>query len=153
MHAQSCLTLCNPMDYGPPGSSDHESSWQEYWSWLPLPSPGDLPHPGIKPMSPTSLALQAKAFNSKPLGKKQNNTKHFFCKSVRTVVVCGSEPRLSLPLPFSAQLRETPPQTGADKKGQKKVFLVQTRGTWCYKEVAGEDSWEVKAPSSVIPTL
>ena len=28
---------------------------QEYWSGLPFPSPGDLPDPGIKPMS---LALQ-----------------------------------------------------------------------------------------------
>ena len=26
---------------------------QEYWSGLPFPSPGDLPHPGIKPTSPT----------------------------------------------------------------------------------------------------
>ena len=25
---------------------------QEYWSGLPLPSPGDLPNSGIKPMSP-----------------------------------------------------------------------------------------------------
>ena len=25
---------------------------QEYWSGLPFPSPGDLPDPGIKPMSP-----------------------------------------------------------------------------------------------------
>ena len=24
---------------------------QEYWSGLPFPSPGDLPNPGIKPMS------------------------------------------------------------------------------------------------------
>ena len=24
---------------------------QEYWSGLPFPSPGDLPKPGIKPMS------------------------------------------------------------------------------------------------------
>jgi len=31
-------------------------SRQEYWSGLPFPSPGDLPHPGIKP---GSLALQA----------------------------------------------------------------------------------------------
>ena len=31
-------------------------SRQEYWSGLPLPSPGDLHDPGIKPMSP---ALQA----------------------------------------------------------------------------------------------
>ena len=27
-------------------------SRQEYWSGLPLPSPGDLPHPGIEPTSP-----------------------------------------------------------------------------------------------------
>ena len=27
-------------------------SWQEYWSGLPFPSPGDLPNPGIKPKSP-----------------------------------------------------------------------------------------------------
>ena len=28
-------------------------SRQEYWSGLPLPSPGDLPDPGIEPRSPT----------------------------------------------------------------------------------------------------
>ena len=27
---------------------------QEYWSELPLPSPGDLPNPGIEPASPAS---------------------------------------------------------------------------------------------------
>ena len=30
-------------------------SRQEYWSGLPFPSPGNLPNPGIKPMSPASL--------------------------------------------------------------------------------------------------
>ena len=29
-------------------------SRQEYWSGLPFPSPGDLPDPRIKPMSPAS---------------------------------------------------------------------------------------------------
>ena len=29
-----------------------EFSRQEYWSGLPLPSPGDLPNPGIEPGSP-----------------------------------------------------------------------------------------------------
>ena len=29
-----------------------EFSRQEYWSGLPCPPPGDLPNPGIKPMSP-----------------------------------------------------------------------------------------------------
>ena len=30
---------------------------QEYWSGLPFPSPGDLPDPGIEPMSLASPAL------------------------------------------------------------------------------------------------
>ena len=29
---------------------------QEYWSGLPFPSPGDLPHPGIESSSPASQA-------------------------------------------------------------------------------------------------
>ena len=32
---------------------------QEYWSGLPYSPPGDLPDPGIKPVSPASPALQA----------------------------------------------------------------------------------------------
>ena len=34
-------------------------SRQEYWSGLPCPPPGDLPDPGIKPMSPMAPALQS----------------------------------------------------------------------------------------------
>ena len=37
---------------------------QEYWSELSFPSPGDLPDPGIKPMS---SALQADSLPSEPL--------------------------------------------------------------------------------------
>ena len=43
-----------------------EFSRQEYWGGLPLPSPGDLPDPGIEPRSPT---LQADALPSEPPGK------------------------------------------------------------------------------------
>ena len=43
-------------------------SRQEYWSWLPFPSPGDLPNPGIEPGSP---ALQADTLSSEPPGKPQ----------------------------------------------------------------------------------
>ena len=38
----------------------------EYWSWLPCPSPGDLPHPGIEPVYP---ALWADSLLSEPPGK------------------------------------------------------------------------------------
>ena len=40
-------------------------SKQEYWSVLPFPSPGDLPDPGIEPVSP---ALRADALTSEPPG-------------------------------------------------------------------------------------
>ena len=36
---QSCPTLCDPMDHGPPGSSSMGFSRQEYWGGLPFPSP------------------------------------------------------------------------------------------------------------------
>ena len=39
-------------------------SRQEYWSGLPFPSPGDLPDPGIKPVSPVSLALAGRFFTT-----------------------------------------------------------------------------------------
>ena len=41
-------------------------SRQEYWNGLPLPSPGDLPDPGIEPGSP---ALQADSLPFEPPGK------------------------------------------------------------------------------------
>ena len=43
-----------------------EFSRQGYWSELPFPSPGDLPHPGIELMSP---ALQADSLLSESAGK------------------------------------------------------------------------------------
>ena len=57
MSLQSCLTLCDPMDCSPPGTSSMEFSRQEYWNGLPCPPPGDLPNPGIEPMSLMSPAL------------------------------------------------------------------------------------------------
>ena len=39
-------------------------SRQEYWSRLPCPPPGDLPDPGIKPVSLKALVLTGKFFTS-----------------------------------------------------------------------------------------
>ena len=50
---QSYLILCDPVN-----CIAHQALLslgfprQEYWSGLPLPSPKDLPDPGIKPQSP-----------------------------------------------------------------------------------------------------
>ena len=61
MHAQSCLTLCNPLDCSPPGSLSMEFSRQEYWSGFP--SPGYLPDLGIKPVSLVSPVMLIKQEN------------------------------------------------------------------------------------------
>ena len=44
-----------------------EFSRQEYWSGLPFPTPGDLPDPGIKPISPLLLLLLLSHFSSDPI--------------------------------------------------------------------------------------
>ena len=64
--AQSCLTLGDPTNCSSPGSSIHGILQQKYWSGLPCPSPGDLPHPGIKPVSP---AMVGRFFTTEPTGK------------------------------------------------------------------------------------
>ena len=54
-----------------------EFSRHEYWSGVPLPSPGDLTDSGIEPRSP---ALQADALSSKPLSldlKKKKKSRNF----------------------------------------------------------------------------
>ena len=47
--AQSCLTLCDPMDCSPPGSSVMGFPRQEYWSGLPLPLSGISLTQGLNP--------------------------------------------------------------------------------------------------------
>ena len=41
-----------------------EFSRQEYWSGLPIPPPGDLPNPGIEPVSLMSPALADRLFTT-----------------------------------------------------------------------------------------
>ena len=50
--AQSCPTPSDPMDYSGQAPLSTGFSRQEYQSGLPLPSPVDLPDPGIEPVSP-----------------------------------------------------------------------------------------------------
>ena len=58
---QLCPTLCDAMDCSLPGSSVHRILQARILEWgLPRPPPGDLPDPGIKPASLTSLALAGK---------------------------------------------------------------------------------------------
>ena len=60
---QSCLTLCDPVDCNPPGSPVHVIPQARTLERLPCP-PGDLPHPGMEPASPTSPALAGRSLTS-----------------------------------------------------------------------------------------
>ena len=62
--AQSCATLCNPMNGSPPGSSVHEILPARILGWVPFPPPGDLPDPGAEPASLTSTALMGGFFTT-----------------------------------------------------------------------------------------
>ena len=64
--AQSCPTLCDPMDCSLSGFSVHGVFQARVLSGVPFPSPEDLPDPEIEPRSP---ALQADALSSEPPGK------------------------------------------------------------------------------------
>ena len=66
--AQSCLTLCDPMDCSLPASSVHGFSRQQYWSGLPCPPPGHFPNPGMEPGSP---ALHADSLHLSHQGSPQ----------------------------------------------------------------------------------
>ena len=50
--AQSCPTLCDPMDYRPPCSSVHGILQVRILEWIAIPFSRDLPNPGIEPGSP-----------------------------------------------------------------------------------------------------
>ena len=67
-----CLTLCDPMDCSQAPLS-MEFSRQENWSGLPFPTPGDLPDPGIEPMSLASPALAGRFFTTAPPEKPNNS--------------------------------------------------------------------------------
>ena len=51
--AKSCPILCHPIDCSPQVPLSMAFPRQEYWCGVPFDSPGDLPEPGVEPMSPT----------------------------------------------------------------------------------------------------
>ena len=57
--AKSCLTLATPWTVNCQAPLSMGFSRQEYWSGLPFPPPEDLPDPGVEPVCPVTIALQA----------------------------------------------------------------------------------------------
>ena len=78
------------MDYSLPGFSVH-GTFQEYWSGLPFPSPGDLPDPGIEHRFST---LQVDFFLAEPPGSLPGNGE-MLVKGYRLLVIrqisCGDQ--------------------------------------------------------------
>ena len=62
--AQSCLTLCDPMDF-----TGHGILRARMLEWVAFPFSRDLPNPGIEPRSP---ALRADSLPAEPQGKPKN---------------------------------------------------------------------------------
>ena len=64
--SQSCPTLRNPMDSSLPGSAIHGIFQARILEWAAISFSGDLPNPGIEPVSP---ALRTDTLPSEPPGK------------------------------------------------------------------------------------
>ena len=73
----SCLTLCNPRDCSPAGSSDHGILQARILKWVASPLPRDLPHPGIETRPPY---LQADSLLSELPGKPYIKEKWYYKK-------------------------------------------------------------------------
>ena len=66
---QLCPTLCDPWTIAQQAPLSIEFSRQKYWSGLPFSTPGDLPDPGIEPVSLMPPHWQADSLPAEPQGK------------------------------------------------------------------------------------
>ena len=79
--AQSCLTLCDPVDCG---SSVHGILQARILQWVAIPFSGVLPHSGIEPMSPTQ---QADSVSSEPPEKPHLASDHSKTQLLPTLII------------------------------------------------------------------
>ena len=70
MHAQLCLTVCDPWMGACQVPLSMKFPRQEYWNGLPFPPPGNFSNPGIEPMSPASPALAGRLFTTELPGSE-----------------------------------------------------------------------------------
>ena len=115
--AQSCLTLCNPMDYSLPGSPAHWGFFrQEYWNGSHALLQGISPTQGSNPGLPHSRqilnCLSHQVCLSKPIKQKPKsitsiNSKHDifswiqFCFSLKYVQNWAEKMYIKSPLNYS----------------------------------------------------
>ena len=132
-----------------------EFSRQEYWSGLPFPSPGDLPNPGIKPMSPASSALAGRFFTTEVPGNPKATWVPW--KSKETIFPCPEHSKIVTEY-ASYQLIESQRQIhtfwllSENEAGTLKYFFPFPTGCKALSvEGAGETLQEALLPDSNVP--
>ena len=82
----SHVWLCNSTDCSHQAPLSIGFSRQEYRSELPFPPPGDLPEPGLKPVSFMSPAFAGGFFTTEPPGKPDSND-CLYCQSMEHMLI------------------------------------------------------------------
>ena len=140
-----------------------EFSRQEYWSGFPFPSPGDLPNPGIEPVSPESPALAGGFFTTEP---PKEALRVYLCSnklSLYFLNLFASSPNsfsMKKNLKFTCNARTWGLKTGGTTRrgeGAQVVSLVFTCFLNLVHSVRGHLPWWHLAPSiplcTLLPTL
>ena len=93
--SHSVVSNSDPMDCSPLVSSVHGLLQARILEWVPLPSPGDLSNPGIKPRPP---ALQADSLPSESPGNSHHSQDTEQFHHHKGISHCPFIPALLLPL-------------------------------------------------------
>ena len=114
-------------------------SWQEYWSGVPCPPPGDLPDPGIEPSALKSRVMAGRLFTTSPTWEahivdcsitKQLNP----YGNIRRDIISPIHPLTSIPAPISGSAS---PGVVSVELDRKEILLGDTAKTrrsrqrWC----------------------
>ena len=75
---QPCLTLCNPMDYNPPGSSVHGVLQARILEWVTVPPPGDRTTFLMSPASVGAFFTTSATWEAPNRGQCSLNNRFFF---------------------------------------------------------------------------
>ena len=125
-------TLCNPTDHSHQAPLSMGFSRQEYWSGLPCPPAGDLPDPGIEPVSLVSC-IGSEFFITSATWEAISQS---LLKSVSTELVMLSSYLVLCPPPVSFCLQSFP---------ASESFPM----SWLFTSVG--QSIEASASASVLP--
>ena len=119
--AQSCSTLCDPMDCNQPGSSVHGILQARILEWVAMPfsrdPPGDLSNPGIKPRSPT---LQAGSVLTELSGKPNNTGVGILQYKIKSFVLFLKSPFSFHPASWNVD-GLTADHDGGHERGRNKI--------------------------------